>query len=77
MYILLPLSWAFFEKRKKTRVSHRVKIMTCDPDVKDDPNDPMTNDPVPCLVPRRTRRRAVQLTSTQRSRTRILRPFSE
>ena len=48
--------WAFFSKTGKTRVSHRVEMMTrCpgDPDVKDDPNDPLTrwpNDPVPCLV---------------------------
>ena len=46
---------AFKKNRKKTRVSHRVKMMTRwpgDPDVKDDPNDPLTrwpNDPVPCL----------------------------
>jgi len=45
----------FFSKTVKTRVSHRVKMMTRwpdDPDVKDDPNDPLTrwpNDPVPCL----------------------------
>jgi len=38
-YLYLGL---FFEKRKKTRVSHRVKIITGDPDVKDDPNDPLT-----------------------------------
>ena len=47
---------AFFSKTGKTRVSHRVKMMTRwhgDPDVKGDPNDPLTrwpNDPVPCLV---------------------------
>ena len=47
--------WVFFSKTGKTRVSHRVKMMTRwpgDPDVKGDPNDPLTrwpNDPVPCL----------------------------
>jgi len=44
----------FFSKTGKTRVSHQVEIMTRWPDVKDDPNDPLTqwtNDPVPCLVP--------------------------
>jgi len=45
-----------FSKTGKTRVSHRVKMMTgwpSDADVKDDPNDPLTrspNDPVPCLM---------------------------
>jgi len=46
--------WAFFSKTGKTRVSHRVKMMSRgDPDVKDDPNDQLTrwpNDPVPRLV---------------------------
>ena len=46
----------FFRKSKKTRISHRVKMMTRWPDdldVKDDPNDPLTrrpNDPGPCLL---------------------------
>jgi len=45
-----------FSQTGKTRVSHRVKMMTRWPgdlDVKDDPNDPLTrwpNDPVPCLI---------------------------
>ena len=45
-----------FSKTVKTRVSHRVRMMTRwpgDPDVKDDPNDPLIrwpNDPVPCLA---------------------------
>jgi len=45
-----------FSKTGKTWVSHRVKMMTRrpgDPDVKDDPNDPLTrrpNDPVQCLM---------------------------
>ena len=49
----------FFSKTGKTRVTHRVKMITRwpgDPDVKDDPNDPndpltrWPNDPVPCLT---------------------------
>ena len=45
-----------FSKTGKTRVSHRVKMMTRwpgDPDVKGNPNDALTrwpNDPVPCLI---------------------------
>jgi len=57
IYIYLYLYLGLFSKTgKKTRVSHRVKMMTrwpVDPDVKDDPNDPLTrwsNDPVLCLV---------------------------
>jgi len=55
-YISLYLYLRLFSKTGKTRVSHRVKMMTRwpgDPDVKDDPNDPLTrwpNDPVPCLL---------------------------
>ena len=50
--------WAFFSKTEKLR-SHtgsKIKMMTRwpgDPDVKDDPNDPLIrwpNDPVPCVV---------------------------
>ena len=45
-----------FSKTGKTRVSHRVKMMTRwprDPNVKDDPNNQLTrwpSDPVPCLI---------------------------
>jgi len=58
-YISWYLYLGLFSKTGKTRVSHRVKMMTrwpCDPDVKDDPNDThlpgewWPNDPVPCLA---------------------------
>ena len=39
--IFISLSWVF-SKTGKTRVSHRVKMMTGDQDVKDDTNDPLT-----------------------------------
>jgi len=42
---LCSLALGIFSKTGKTRVSHRVKMMTRspgDPDVKDDPNDPLT-----------------------------------
>ena len=42
-----------FSKTGKTRVSHRVKMMTRWPGRENDPNNPLTrwpNDPVPCLV---------------------------
>jgi len=46
-----------FSKTGKNWVSHRVRMMTRwsgDPDVNDDPSDPLTrwpSDPVPCLIP--------------------------
>jgi len=51
--ILISLSWAFFENRKKLGSHTRSKWWPGDPDVKDDPNDPLTrwpNDPVLCLI---------------------------
>ena len=46
--------WAFFRKPEKLGSHTGSKWWPGDPDVKDDPNDPLTrwpNDPVPCLSP--------------------------
>ena len=53
IYIFISLSWAFFRKPEKLGSHSGSKWWPGDPDVKDDPNDPLTwwpNDPVPCLV---------------------------
>ena len=52
IYIFISLSW-FFWKPKKLGSYTASNWGPGDPDVKDDPNDPLTrwpNDPVPCLV---------------------------
>ena len=61
-----------FSKTGKTRVSRRVRMMTrwpSDPNVKDDPNDPLTrwpNDPVPRLVHTQQSRSLVRVGSNDK-----------
>jgi len=44
IYIFISLSWAFYENRKNTGLtpSQNDDPVPGDPDVKDDPNDPLT-----------------------------------
>jgi len=51
--IFISLSWVVFRKPEKLGSHTASKWWPANPEVKDDPNDPLTrwpNDPVPCLV---------------------------
>ena len=53
IYIFISLSWDFFQKLEKLKSHTESKWWPGDPDVKDDPNDPLTRWPnytVPCLM---------------------------